>query len=358
MATTHTASPACPWLPECTLETTIMRGRRMRKNPSWIHHRWVGRDAAEGKTDTRRWGLWLKAGRDHHRFVVVWAVWRHIQYGTTVKYETTPRTSGPHGDGCKCCINKTRKSNQVHETQYFSRTFFLLLLFLASLPLSHLLRPRSSSPSIPPSLLLSSPFSLQRTDWMRAILKLLSQKSECRGGFCDLESSQKERERHVHEVRLWRQSPRDSCVKWYPWRWGVSYSVWERSDFIWGVCVYAGNTGSLMCGFVCVCEGSPVTHKVGCFWPLIDFKPILFHRCKSSAHSITCLKQSCTIYTWCLTLSVLFGESGFQPDSALIKAPKAIKSDSGKVSAYALWSSLCIWHVWQKSCQSQTTIVK
>lgn len=34
MATTHTASPACPWLPERTPETIIMRGRRMRENPS------------------------------------------------------------------------------------------------------------------------------------------------------------------------------------------------------------------------------------------------------------------------------------------------------------------------------------
>ncbi len=64
---------------------------------------------------------------------------------------------------------------------------------------------------------------------------------------------------------------------------GVRYSVWESSDFTWGVCVNAGTPGSLKWGFVCfsvcVCvrerererEGSPVTHKGGCFWLWIGF---------------------------------------------------------------------------------------
>lgn len=150
MATTHVGSPACPWLPECTLETTTMRWRRMRKNPLWIHHRC----SCVGKKCSLREKYIREAEHDHHhhRFAFVCAVWRHIRYEATVKSKPTPRTLELHGDGCKFCINKKRKfkSNQVYKPKYFSSTFSLLLF------LAFLVRPQSSSPSIPRSLPPSS----------------------------------------------------------------------------------------------------------------------------------------------------------------------------------------------------------
>lgn len=191
------------------------------ENPSWIHPRCsrAGRDVVGRgrKKDEKSWGLCLKAERDHHhRFAVVCAVRRHIRYGAAGKPETTLQTLELRGDGCESCINKKRISKQVYKIHiFFFSLFFTYFIFLSFLSPFHLLRPQSSSPAIPPSHPISSRFSLEGTDWMRATLLLLSLsfKKVSVEGNSMIYWADRKRRGDMCELRLWRQLPRDSaCV--------------------------------------------------------------------------------------------------------------------------------------------------
>lgn len=271
----------------------------MKKNEEKIHQEFIT-DAAVMEICSWREKYIL----DHHWFAFVGVVWWFLRYGSTIKSETTLRTLELHADVVNFASTREEKPSENLLIPSFAASFSPPSSSSLSLPPSH---PPSSSP------LVSFLSGGKRLNEGNPTTSLFFQKTEDRREFNDLASSQKERER-----RAWASLSSDAnrLVTLCVCMWahvcvcvegaandvgGVSYSVWESSDFTWEVCVYASTLGSLMCRLVCLsmCVG-------GVLW-LINRVASDYELMINQSSLITANHMPETeLYTWCVSQLDLF----------------------------------------------------
>lgn len=183
---------------------------------------------------------------------------------------------------CAKLILHQQVSKQTSQIRFPSKNSFFFSSYSS---------PRQSSSSFIPPLLLSSRLASlwrEQTEWGQPYYFSLSEKCGKRG--IQWFSEQSERGVCVSKPHLWRQKPRDCvCVEGVAIDVvGFSYSLWESSAAL-----------------VCVCWHPPELINASLwarrevlprFWLRID----LSHY-KSPACSLTCIKNSCHIITWCLS---------------------------------------------------------